>query len=39
MFKSRKISWAGHVACMSGEEECKYSFDMKARRKEATGKA
>jgi hypothetical protein len=35
--KSRRIRWAGHVACMG--EECVQGFDGKAKRKETTWKA
>jgi hypothetical protein len=35
--KSRRIRWAGHVACM-GEERSVKGFGGKARRKETTGK-
>jgi hypothetical protein len=31
---SRRMRWAGHVACMG--EECVQGFDGKARRKETT---
>jgi hypothetical protein len=32
--KSRRLRWAGHVACMG--EECVQCFDGRARRKETT---
>jgi hypothetical protein len=35
--KSRRMRWAGHVACMG--EECVQGFEGKARRKETTWKA
>jgi hypothetical protein len=35
--KSRRMRWAGHVACMG--EECVQGFDGKATRKETTWKA
>jgi hypothetical protein len=34
--KSRRMRWAGHVACMG--EECVHGFDGKARTKETTWK-
>jgi hypothetical protein len=37
MLKSRRMSWAGHVA-RTGEEECMQVFDTKARKKETIRK-
>jgi hypothetical protein len=34
--KSRRMRWAGHVACM--REECVHGFDGKARTKKITWK-
>jgi hypothetical protein len=36
-FKSRQMTWTGHVACM-GEERSVQGFDGKARREETTRK-
>jgi hypothetical protein len=35
--KSRRMRWAGHVACMGGVK-CVQGFDEKARRKKTTWK-
>jgi hypothetical protein len=37
MIKSRRMSWAGHVARM-GEKRNSYGFDGRARKKETTRK-
>jgi hypothetical protein len=41
VIKSRRIRWAGHVACMGegrGGERCLQGFGWEARRQETTGK-
>jgi hypothetical protein len=38
MIKSRRMVWAGHVACMGGEEESIQDIGGKARRNETTRK-
>jgi hypothetical protein len=38
MIKSRRMRWAGQVACMRREEDCTEDFGGKARRKETTRK-
>jgi hypothetical protein len=37
MIKSRRMKWAGHVAC-TREEACKQGFGRKTRRKDTTRK-
>ena len=38
VIKSRRMRWAGHVACVGGEERCIESFGGEPRRKETTCK-
>jgi hypothetical protein len=38
VIKSRRIRWAGHVACMGGGERCLQGFGWEALRKRPLGK-
>jgi hypothetical protein len=38
MIKSRRMRWAGHVACMREGGSCLRGFCCEARRQETTGK-
>jgi hypothetical protein len=38
MIKSRRMRWAGHVACTGAKEKCIQGFGGKARRKETSRK-
>jgi hypothetical protein len=38
VIKSRRMRWAGHVACMGGRERFLQGFGWEAQRQETTGK-